>query len=1110
MNKQTRSRVTWCTFWVLAPISICLGILFLWWNFHNAQGPINRYTFGERSLTRLWYGYVPRIGPKDALRSYIHRELDADWQVIVGYTLIILTCGVIFCRLAFSRLGDRFAKASIAALVVAVAADLVENHLIDISMASWTYQLPIAVTATIKCAALLIALSAVPAAIYTLGRSIRAHAYQFRHWRGGREWWDRLLPKMPQDRKIEPQSVSITSAPAEVWGADQTNEPGWRAAYSVPGAGEVLAARKGEPVTALCLSGGGVRSACVAMGAMQTLSQPRPGSPAKPPWMDEFDYVISVSGGGYSAGARLLACQPNPMVRRSTPTVPDSTGEGGTIRRIYARVRFPLRRVLSRLGLGTKRIEECDPQGPALSERFESGSVEFDYLRRRASYIADSPAALVRALAEVTKNMIAAFFMIYAAAAVIGWLTGLALAHLAISAFVPMLNHPTVSPGIASLALIPHDAAWWAVGVPVVLAVVLTIPLLVCQVSSSNKLSTRIQNLSGQLAASVLCFALAIFALTVALPALMWLAALVDGANRQIAAGGISALVVLQYATALVAIARKRNDNKLSTKPGESTGKRSFLPAGVVQLGIVLLTLLTLGVIWLLALGLSAFKTFSAIVTHNGSPAFPYWQLIISIAAALAVLSCMDVTSLSLYPFYRQRLSRVFAVRRDVVGNTQQANVYPPSEMTWLDQYGQANRSEALGRRAPKFVFAAAAAVSGDNKPAPGLNAVSFVMSADYVGGPELGWLNTSELINVAPARLRSDLTVQSAVAISGAAFASAMGRQNHGFQTLLAASGARLGTWLPNPRFVKNVKRHSKSGNFPKGLPSVRGISYFYRELFGITRADARLIQVTDGGHYENLGLVEALRRRCRFIICIDSGGDTPPLLGGLADAMRLAKFELGVDIDLDVMPPTPTGSSPNGSAHERRTVWSVDDLTPGSGSLDGRDDQAEFVSLNTRLTKATVLVGRIKYPAAADLGPDSFGTLIFAKTVLWEKLPYWLLTFAASKGNEQFPHDPTSNQWFNEGQFAAYTELGRQIAMQAQEAAADAARIDIAHPPVEPPPTPSRPSRPSRPSTDVSPNIVGALATSASRNGTFSSEHTEPTTTTTTNGHANPGWRY
>jgi hypothetical protein len=43
----------------------------------------------------------------------------------------------------------------------------------------------------------------------------------------------------------------------------------------------------------------------------------------------------------------------------------------------------------------------------------------------------------------------------------------------------------------------------------------------------------------------------------------------------------------------------------------------------------------------------------------------------------------------------------------------------------------------------------------------------------------------------------------------------------------------------------------------------------------------------------------------------------------------------------------------------------------------------------------------------------------------------PYWLLTYAAS--NEIFPHDPTSDQWFSEAQFAAYTALGRVIANEA-----------------------------------------------------------------------------
>ncbi len=54
-----------------------------------------------------------------------------------------------------------------------------------------------------------------------------------------------------------------------------------------------------------------------------------------------------------------------------------------------------------------------------------------------------------------------------------------------------------------------------------------------------------------------------------------------------------------------------------------------------------------------------------------------------------------------------------------------------------------------------------------------------------------------------------------------------------------------------------------------------------------------------------------------------------------------------------------------------------------------------------------------------------------------MWQELPEWVLTHAATKGNEDFPHDSTSNQWFNESQFAAYIELGRTIAVESLDVA-------------------------------------------------------------------------
>jgi hypothetical protein len=72
--------------------------------------------------------------------------------------------------------------------------------------------------------------------------------------------------------------------------------------------------------------------------------------------------------------------------------------------------------------------------------------------------------------------------------------------------------------------------------------------------------------------------------------------------------------------------------------------------------------------------------------------------------------------------------------------------------------------------------FAAAANVNGGNRTPPGRNCQSFTFNADWIGGPGRGLDQHGDLERPATPRLRRDLTLQAAVAISGAAFASAMG----------------------------------------------------------------------------------------------------------------------------------------------------------------------------------------------------------------------------------------------------------------------------------------------------------------------------------------------
>src|ERR1700757_1388706 len=354
------------------------------------------------------------------------RALEHDWWVIPGYLLVLITCALVFTNLAFSKSGKKLSHYLLAAAIVAVVAHVLEDALIK-----WVMQRPgrlgdlpdsfwinaPAAMATVKWCALVVAVAAIPAAVFSVVRVILSHLRLHRYRRRYHaNWWDAALSQPAPE-------------PAE---AD--TEAAWHQAYFVPDAAPlVLKNDDGQgPVpapTALCLSGGGIRSACVAMGAMQKLAGPRDSIPdawQQAPVLDDFDYVISVSGGGFSAGARVLGVQS------------DATQDGGAGGAIAP-----------------------------LSERFSPGSVEFDSMRRRCDYIADSPLALLRALAEVLKNLLASALILASSAVILRWLLGLFVTYFPFRAAVPRRGGvPPVSAHIEALQARP-EAGLAAIAIPV-------------------------------------------------------------------------------------------------------------------------------------------------------------------------------------------------------------------------------------------------------------------------------------------------------------------------------------------------------------------------------------------------------------------------------------------------------------------------------------------------------------------------------------------------------------------------------------------------------------------------------------------------------------------
>ncbi|MDQ4124664.1 MAG: hypothetical protein M3134_03550, partial [Actinomycetota bacterium] len=345
-------------------------------------------------------------------------------------------------------------------------------------------------------------------------------------------------------------------------------------------------------------------------------------------------------------------------------------------------------------------------------------------------------------------------------------------------------------------------------------------------------------------------------------------------------------------------------------------------------------------------------------------------------AASALVYALADAQSWSWFQLYWLRLRSTFTTTQSAAKRARHApaheGVYPMSvaaEPLW---------PEYRGRPGPQLLVCAAAQSSDPG--ASGIPARSFTFSADEVALRDRSFgAVTSSDDYLRLLRERHLGTVSASVAASGAAFTSAMGRQSLGTtNALLAALNVRLGAWMPNPRYVR-----------PDGRPLKKTrITYLLKELFGVYDPDDPYVYVTDGGHWENLGLLELIRRRTRWIFCVDASGDPADSFATLEEAITMARAEFGVEIDLD------------------------------PESLRRRDDG--------RLPKTAVKTGVIRYHRCGYTGADDCptGLLIYGKAMLAQDSPVHTLSY--SLRDRIYPRYPTYDQFLNEDEFMNLVRLG------------------------------------------------------------------------------------
>jgi hypothetical protein len=384
---------------------------------------------------------------------------------------------------------------------------------------------------------------------------------------------------------------------------------------------------------------------------------------------------------------------------------------------------------------------------------------------------------------------------------------------------------------------------------------------------------------------------------------------------------------------------------------------------------------------------------------------FPAYTTFLGIAAAFTVTGLIfdfliTTNVFTLHGIYRNRLVRSFVGAANPLRTRKQRetgflNFFPEDN---LPLFKLAHTADASGLAPPQLhIINMALNVPGSADIAlQERKALPFSASPLCVGSRSIGHKRLNPERNLEEDMLgsyrRSDeyakgdgdpLTLGGAIALSGAAVSPNMGyHSDPALSVLLALFNLRLGGWYGNPG-TPGSKKYTKNGApmyMWDGPPMNLGTIAV--EAVGSANENRSFVHLSDGGHFDNLGLYEMLARRCKLIVAVDAGCDPQTALADLGIGQRLAKLDLGASIE-----------------------FSDKDIA------DLRD------------CRKRVVIGSIGYHKTSGK-PASSGTLIYIKPRILQSDQAIVTSYRAR--SPEFPHEPTSNQWFTESQFAAYLALG------------------------------------------------------------------------------------
>jgi hypothetical protein len=418
-----------------------------------------------------------------------------------------------------------------------------------------------------------------------------------------------------------------------------------------------------------------------------------------------------------------------------------------------------------------------------------------------------------------------------------------------------------------------------------------------------------------------------------------------------------------------------------------------------------------------------------------------------------------DANRISLHDFYRWRLATAYSVERDTAekGSNPAPFGTKDSPGTLLSQ---------LSGQQPELVMCTTANINARREVPAGRGGLSFTFDPDHATLRDIDPAESVQAPTADYEALvgRRRFTLFDVSAISGAAFSPLMGSATRqAYRILFTVTDLRLGVWLPHPAIVdaagRELERQQAPGNradrwwhavalllwymvphpawrhsdenpggrearlwayvlklrrdgtraqqffgglLYRGLQPTLGM--LYAEAAGHTSYRGTWMCVTDGGHYDNLGLVEALQRApalgITHILVLDASGDKANTWFTLGGSIALARSETGTEIAINPMTmiTAPEGKAPKLVSGEVVCPWVSGTFTQPTSSGTGRAN-----------------------------------TIVVCKLGWWSGAPWDVLAYAA--GHPTYPTESTLEQLYDSEEFDAYRELGActvKLAMQ------------------------------------------------------------------------------